>query len=202
MLTEKHAVRLRIARGSIRLFRARRVRLRPRHSRPWTLPGDAARQRFLRGLAGDAGFEAACGAAGSSRADMLLARARDARFARAWDEVGEARRAAMEMALLDLGQLLLAATAAQGAAALDKGRVALLQAIMQPGRAARPAPTAEAPDAAAAAAARTAAEAEEEAQANALLAQAQARIREAEAAIAAAGVAVESSSAGEPGATP
>jgi hypothetical protein len=78
---------------------------------------------------------------------VLLARARHERFAAAWDQVEEARRAAMESMLLDRGDGALRAPPSAlspeaGGFGLDKSTLALLQWVLgalRSGRAGRPA---------------------------------------------------------------
>lgn len=137
-----HAPRLGPIGGRLSIHPPRRLRLSVRARRPSGTPAGAAQARFLAEMAGGAGFDAACLAAGLNRSDVLLARARNARFAEAWDQVAEVQRAAMEAMLLDRGAAVLAAPAPavpgkESAARLDKATVALLQWILGPARAPR-----------------------------------------------------------------
>lgn len=169
-----------------------RVRLRRRGARPVTALTEAQETRFLAGLAEGAGFDAACLLAGLNRADVLLARARNARFAEAWDQVADAKRAAMETMLLDRGAAALRAPPAQGddgGLGLEKPTVALLQWMLGAPRTPRAAKGAEARGAEAKAPTGGAAEAAplDDAEAEAILAKALAQLEAAEAAMMAGG---------------
>lgn len=113
-------------------------------------------QRFLHALADGQGFDAACLSTGLNRGDVLLARARNPGLAELWDQVGEARRAAMESMLLDRGEAALRAPpldVAEGGLGFDKPTAGLLQWALGAPRAPRtarpaepkPAPTKAAP---------------------------------------------------------
>jgi hypothetical protein len=76
-----------------------------------------------------------------AQADVLMARARDPRFAEAWDQVMEAKRAVMEAMLLDRGaQALRAPPVAEGPGGLglEKPTAAMLQWLLGAPRAPRP----------------------------------------------------------------
>jgi hypothetical protein len=146
----------------LRLFGRIGPRLTRRRRRAGAPATQADMLRFLHLVAEGVGFDAACVSAGLNRGDVLLARARSVQLAALWDQVGEARRAAMEAMWLDRGEAALRAPPldpSDGGFGLDKPTAGLLQWTLgapRVARAGRPEPKPAAARAAEGAAARPA----------------------------------------------